>query len=37
VPLAERRGVPHHLIDFVSPAVNFTAANNWEIIFAFAS
>jgi len=27
VPLAERRGVPHHLIDFVSPHVNFTAAD----------
>jgi tRNA dimethylallyltransferase len=27
VPLEERRGVPHHLIDFVSPAVNFTAAD----------
>jgi tRNA dimethylallyltransferase len=27
VPLAERRGVPHHLIDFVSPSVNFTAAD----------
>ncbi len=27
VPLAERRGVPHHLIDFVSPMVNFTAAD----------
>jgi tRNA dimethylallyltransferase len=25
VPLAERRGVPHHLIDFVSPQVNYTA------------
>lgn len=25
VPLAERRGVPHHLLDFVPPAVNFTA------------
>ncbi len=25
VPLAERRGVPHHLIDFVSPRVNYTA------------
>src|ERR1044071_1622863 len=25
VPLAERRGVPHHLIDFVPPDVNFTA------------
>jgi len=27
VPLAERQGVPHHLIDFVSPLVNFTAAD----------
>lgn len=27
IPLEERRGVPHHLIDFVSPAVNFTAAD----------
>jgi tRNA dimethylallyltransferase len=27
VPLAERRGVPHHLIDFVSPEVNYTAAD----------
>jgi tRNA dimethylallyltransferase len=25
VPLAERRGVPHHLIDFVSPKINYTA------------
>src|SRR5690349_17343932 len=25
VPLAERRGVPHHLIDVVEPTVNFTA------------
>jgi tRNA dimethylallyltransferase len=25
VPLAERRGVPHHLIDFVPPHVNYTA------------
>jgi tRNA dimethylallyltransferase len=25
--MAERRGVPHHLIDFVSPLVNFTAAD----------
>ena len=25
VPLAERRRVPHHLIDFVSPGVNYTA------------
>ena len=27
VPLAERRGVPHHLIDFVSPKVNYTAGD----------
>jgi tRNA dimethylallyltransferase len=25
VPLDERQGVPHHLIDFVSPDVNYTA------------
>jgi len=25
VPLAERKGIPHHLIDFVSPLVNYTA------------
>lgn len=25
VPLSERRGVPHHLIDFVPPEVNYTA------------
>ncbi|HEX8422083.1 MAG TPA: tRNA (adenosine(37)-N6)-dimethylallyltransferase MiaA [Pyrinomonadaceae bacterium] len=25
VPLAEQRGVPHHLLDFVPPHVNFTA------------
>lgn len=25
VPLAERKGVPHHLIDFVPPAINYTA------------
>jgi tRNA dimethylallyltransferase len=25
VPLAERRGVPHHLIDFVPPELNYTA------------
>jgi len=33
VPLNERRGVPHHLIDFVSPAVNFTAAD-WARVAA---
>jgi tRNA dimethylallyltransferase len=27
VPVEERRGIPHHLIDFVSPAINFTAAD----------
>jgi len=27
VPVEERRGIPHHLIDFISPAVNFTAAD----------
>lgn len=27
VPLAERRGVPHHLIDFVSPETNYTAGD----------
>jgi tRNA dimethylallyltransferase len=26
VPLEERKGVPHHLIDFVSPAINYSAA-----------
>jgi tRNA dimethylallyltransferase len=26
-PLAERRGVPHHLIDFVSPRASYTAAD----------
>ena len=25
VPLAERKGVPHHLIDFISPSINYTA------------
>jgi tRNA dimethylallyltransferase len=25
VPFEERRGVPHHLIDFVSPDINYTA------------
>jgi tRNA dimethylallyltransferase len=25
VPLEERQGVPHHLIDFVSPSINYTA------------
>ena len=27
VPLSERRGVPHHLIDFVSPNINYTAGD----------
>jgi len=27
LPPAERRGVPHHLIDFVPPEVNYTAAD----------
>ena len=27
VPVNERRGIPHHLIGFVSPAMNFTAAD----------
>jgi tRNA dimethylallyltransferase len=27
VPVAERRGVHHHLIDFVPPSINFTAAD----------
>lgn len=27
VPLAERQGIPHHLIDFVSPNVNYTAGD----------
>ena len=27
VPIEERRGITHHLIDFVSPYVNFTAAD----------
>jgi tRNA dimethylallyltransferase len=27
VPVEERRGVPHHLIDFVAPATNYTAAD----------
>ena len=25
VPLEERKGVPHHLIDFVPPGINYTA------------
>ena len=27
VSIEERRGVPHHLIDFVPPSINFTAAD----------
>ena len=27
VPLADRRGVPHHLIDFVPPETNYTAGD----------
>jgi tRNA dimethylallyltransferase len=27
VSVEEQRGVPHHLIDFVSPSINFTAAD----------
>lgn len=27
VPYAERRGVPHHLIDYVSPKINYTAGD----------
>jgi tRNA dimethylallyltransferase len=27
VPPGERRGVPHHLIDFVSPEINYTAGD----------
>ena len=27
VPLAERQGVPHHLLDFVSPTINYTAGD----------
>ncbi|MEA2204948.1 MAG: tRNA dimethylallyltransferase [Blastocatellia bacterium] len=27
VPIVERRGIPHHLIDFVPPEVNFTAGD----------
>ena len=27
VPPAERQGVPHHLLDFVSPAINYTAGD----------
>ena len=27
VPMEERKGVPHHLIDFVSPSINYTAVD----------
>ena len=27
VPVRERRGIPHHLIDFVPPSINFTAVD----------
>lgn len=27
VPIGERQGVPHHLIDFVSPEINYTAGD----------
>ena len=27
VPVAERQGIPHHLVDFVVPSINFTAAD----------
>jgi tRNA dimethylallyltransferase len=27
VPLAERQGIPHHLLDFVSPEINYTAGD----------
>ncbi len=27
VPLSERRGIPHHLIDFVAPEANYTAGD----------
>jgi tRNA dimethylallyltransferase len=27
VPLAERQGIPHHLIDFVSPNINYTSGD----------
>ena len=27
VPLEERRGVPHHLLDYVDPRINYTAAD----------
>ena len=27
VPAEERQGIPHHLIDFVSPEINYTAGD----------
>ncbi len=27
VPIGERKGIPHHLIDFVPPSINFTAGD----------
>lgn len=27
VPVAERKGIPHHLIDFVSPEINYSAGD----------
>jgi tRNA dimethylallyltransferase len=27
VPVEERQGIPHHLIDFVSPSINYTAGD----------
>ena len=27
VPVEERKGIPHHLIDFVSPSINYTAGD----------
>jgi tRNA dimethylallyltransferase len=27
VPVADRHGIPHHLIDFIKPSINFTAAD----------
>lgn len=34
VPLAERRGVPHHLLDFVAPSINYTAGQWAEAALA---
>ncbi|MDQ6651872.1 MAG: tRNA (adenosine(37)-N6)-dimethylallyltransferase MiaA [Acidobacteriota bacterium] len=33
VPVEERKGVPHHLIDFVSPGINYTAGD-WARVAA---